>query len=77
MKRGNEMLYKAYWRNDIDRKRHHGFVKACDPENAFDIVTKNLQAGSYVVAIYKASENEITPQSLCINFENTTQYKLF
>ena len=71
------MLYKAYWRNNTDRKRHHGFVKACDPEKAFDIVTAKLQEGFSVVAIYKASESEITPQSLTINFENLTQYKLF
>ena len=71
------MLYQAYWRNNDDRLSHHGFVKADSHDEAYDIVTKNLQKGYYVTAVYEAHEHQITPQAIKNNFPNTTDYHLF
>jgi hypothetical protein len=71
------MIYIAYWRHNEERISHHGFVIANSRDEAYDIVMSKLQKGYQVTHIYNASENQITPQSLTINFPNTTDYHLF
>lgn len=71
------MIYIVYWRNKENRIAHHGYVKAKSHDDAYDITMANLQKGYEVTAVYAASENQITPQSITINFPNTTEYRLF
>lgn len=70
------MMYVVYWR-DENRKRYHGYVKAKNRDKAFDIANGMLSRNCNITAVYMASENAITPQSICLNFANTTDYTLF
>lgn len=72
-----EKIYQVYWRHKVNRDVHFGYVKAVSADAAFDIVTEKLREGYNVTAVYESSENAITPQSLTINFHNTTDYELF
>lgn len=69
-------IFLAYWK-DESRNTYHGFVKAENRYEAKKIVDNCLDKGWYVTAIYKADESCITPQSLTVNFLNTSEYKLF
>ena len=71
------MIYIAYWRNKADRIAHHGYDKANTHDEAYDLVQGKLQKGCRVEAVYEASESDITPQSITINFPNTTDYTRF
>jgi hypothetical protein len=68
-------IWQVYWRN-----RHggyysgFGYVKANTADEAYDITKAKLQKGCEVTAVYKASENWITPQSITLNFVNTSEY---
>lgn len=70
-------IYEVYWMNKETRERHHGYCKANSHDNAFDIVQSRLQPGYIVTHVYEASESRITPQSLTINFPNTSEYTTF
>lgn len=70
------MIYNVYWK-DENMNRHNGFCKARSRDEAYDITAKLLQKGCVITAVYEANENSITPQSLTINFANTTDYDLF
>ena len=72
------MIWQVYWRN---RQNGYysafGYVKAKTADEAYDITTAKLQKGCEVTAVYEASENMITPQSLTLNFTNAAEYTLF
>lgn len=71
-------LWQVYWR---DRRTGldpvHGYVRAESRDEAYDIAMSMLQEGYEVTAVYEATENQITPQSLTVNFVNDTDYDLF
>lgn len=66
-------IWNVFWR-DTTRRTHYGFIKARTRDEAYDFATKKLRPGTVVTAIYRASEGAITPQSICLNFANTTDY---
>ena len=70
-------IYQVYWRNKTTREVNHGYVKAESEKQAYDITMGKLQKGWSVSAVYPATENQITPQSLTLNFINATDYTLF
>lgn len=69
-------MYQIYWR-DAMKGTHTGFVKARSRDEAYDFAAKKLQKGCVITAVYKASANLITPRSICFNFSNPTDYRLF
>lgn len=69
-------IWQVYWR-DENRNTYCGYVKASGRNAAYDITQGMLRKGCRITAVYEASENWITPQSLTINFTNTTDYVLF
>ena len=68
-------IWQVYWR---DRRTGldpaHGYVKAESRDDAYDIAKSMLREGYEVTAVYEATENWITPQSLTMNFRNNTDY---
>ena len=69
-------IYQVTW--VFDRTRRWGFVKADSEEQAIEILvakTQDLTYGHKVVG--EVSENWISPQSICLNFENTATYQSF
>ena len=69
-------MYQVYWRNE-ERRRHWGYVRARTADEAYDFAAKKLRRGCTITAVYKASEHQITPRSICLNFDNPAEYKLF
>lgn len=67
-------IYQVYWMNKETRARHFGYCKADSHDEARNVVQEKLQPGCIVTHVYEASENWITPQSLTINFPNTSEY---
>lgn len=72
-------IWQAYWRDRGTGKRvpAPGYVRAESRDEAYDIVKSMLHEGYEVTAVYEASENWITPQSLTLNFPNESEYTLF
>lgn len=70
------MIYQVYWMNKETRERFNGFVEAPGTVSAYTIVAGKLQKGHVITAVYKSSENAVTPQSLCINFR-APEYTIF
>lgn len=71
-------IWQVYFRNrEISNNAVAGYVKANSREEAYEITQSKLRKGGEVTAVYEASENWITPQSLTINFRNTAEYTLF
>lgn len=70
-------IWQVYWRHKKTREVNHGYVKAENENQAYNITMGKLQRGWTVTAVYPATENMITPQSLTLNFINTTDYTLF
>ena len=68
-------VWKVYW-NYMNRS-HMGFVKARDAEQAMKEAVKALNCECVVNAIHEGKEHQITPQSLTLNFHNTTRYEMF
>lgn len=68
------MIFICYWRNKYSRQRCHGYIEAFDYNNAYDILRSVLSRDYEISAIYEASEHQITPQALCINFVNHSDY---
>jgi hypothetical protein len=75
------MIYRAYWKAKTAPAKATpiiGFVKAADPKDARRIMEENLDTTNYEVTdITEAAEHMITPQSITINFRNTSQYTAF
>lgn len=70
-------IYQVFWRDrKPPRQRKFGYVKAENRDAAFHIAKQYLNPSQEIVAVYR-SRTEITPQSLCINFPNDTDYTLF
>ena len=70
------MLFAASWISS-DNKTCRGFLKAKDMIDAHGILKTMLKPDCIVKTITEAYEHQITPQSLTINFANTTDYELF
>ena len=68
------MIFVCYWRNKYSRQRCHGYIEASDSNKAYDILRSKLSSDCEISAIYEAAEHQITPQSLCINFVNHSDY---
>ena len=58
-------------------KKSQGFVRADNIEEAWQIARERLKPDALILRVNPAHENMITPQSLTINFTNTTDYHLF
>lgn len=69
------MLYFVSWTYDGEARR--GFLKAKDETEARSILKTLLKPGCVIKRITEAFEHQITPQSLTLNFANTTDYTLF
>ena len=69
------MLFFASWTYHGEERR--GFLKAKNENDARNILKTTLTPGCIVKTITKAYEHQITPQSLTLNFANTTDYELF
>lgn len=69
------MLFFALW--TYNGKECRGFLKAKDENDARNILKTTLESGCVIESIVKAFEHQITPQSLTLNFANTTDYELF
>ena len=71
-------IWQVYWRNrQVGYYSGFCYVKANTADEAYDITKAKLQKGCEVTAVYEASENMITPQSITLNFSNTSEYTLF
>lgn len=74
------MIFMGWWK-DSKGDTHRGLVKADYADDAVMQLAYNLQEGCEVVNVmfFCESENDIriTPQMLCINFANTSDYQLF
>lgn len=73
------MIFMGWWK-DSKGDTHRGLVKAECADDAWDILRNSLQEGYTAVNIIFWGDNEnnnITPQTLCINFANTSEYQLF
>ena len=70
------MLFAASWTTS-NRQTCRGFLEAKDMTDAKGILKNMLRPGCVVETITKAYEHQITPQSLTLNFANTTDYELF
>lgn len=74
------MIYRAYWKMKTSPEYvpgHFGYVKACSESDARRIVQENLDSAYEVIEITEAAEHMITPQSITINFRNTSEYTIF
>lgn len=69
------MLFFVSWTYDGETRR--GFLKAKDETDARTILKTLLKPGCVIKRIVEAFEHQITPQSLTLNFANTTDYELF
>lgn len=71
-------IWQVCWRSRQNGYQSaFGYVKARSADEAYDITKAKLQKGFEVTAVYEATENMITPQSLTLNFANTAEYTLF
>lgn len=69
------MLFRVYWKyND---SLHNGFVRSSNSETATIIAKKKLNPECVVTDIFNASEHQITPQSVTLNFFNESKYEVF
>lgn len=69
------MIFMGWWK-DPEGKTHRGLVKAECADDAWDILRNSLQEG------YRAENimfwgNNITPDMVCVNFQNMSEYTLF
>jgi len=74
------MIYRAYWKKKTSPEYvagHCGYVKACSKSDARRIVEENLDSAYEVTEVIEAAEHMITPQSITINFRNTSEYSIF
>lgn len=74
------MIFMGWWETK-DGRTNKGLVKAEYADDAIMKLTSCLQEGCIVknVIYFCDEENDcmITPQMLCVNFPNTSQYTLF
>lgn len=72
------MIFRAYWKSKAAPDSaipHCGFVKAVDKVDARRIVEESLDTRNYEVTdVTEAAMHMVTPQSITINFQNTSQY---
>ena len=52
-------------------------MKACSESDARRITEENLDSAYEVTEVMEAAEHMITPQSITINFRNTSEYTIF
>lgn len=69
------MIWLVFWKNCGDSRR--GFVKAKTRKSAIMIAQRILRAECIITGCVQAYEHQITPQSITLNFENTSEYELF
>lgn len=68
-----EKIYIAYWKRD-EAEIFFGYLKAQSYLEAWRITQKNLRKGIRVTEVHEASEANITPSSITMNFENKSEY---
>ena len=68
-----EKTYIAHWKRD-ETELFFGYLKAQSYLEAWRIAQKNLQKGIRVTEVNEASEANITPSSITMNFENKSEY---
>lgn len=68
-----EKTYIAYWKRG-ETELFFGYLKAQSYLEAWRIAQKNLQKGIRVTEVNEASEANITPSSITMNFENKSEY---
>ena len=71
-------IYLVFWRGrKPPPQRKFGYVKAENRDAAFRVAKQYLNPSQELLSVYRSSVENITPQSLCINFPNDTDYTLF
>lgn len=66
------MLWMVFWK--VGKESFRGFVKANTRTGAIRIAERKLQKESIVTGCVETEVHKITPQSLTLNFENTSDY---
>ena len=70
------MIFKVYWENGKG-ERHMGFVNAQNRYKAQKITEDRLQEGYVVTGVYNGTLDQVTPQSITLNFPNKSEYTAF
>ncbi len=75
------MIFMGWWETK-DGRTHKGLVKADYADDAVMKLTSCLEEGCMVKNVIffcddDQIDNRVTPQMLCVNFENTARYALF
>lgn len=70
------MIWLVFWKNCYGQS-FRGFVKAKARRGAITIAQRKLQTDCIITGCVQAYEHQITPQSITLNFENTSEYELF
>lgn len=68
-----EKTFIAYWKGYRDELLF-GYLKAKSYLEAWRIAQENLKKGIKVTEVHEASEANITPSSITMNFENKSEY---
>ena len=68
-----ERTFIAYWKRD-SAELFFGYLRAQSYLEAWRIAQKNVQKGIRVTEVHEASEANITPSSITMNFENKSEY---
>jgi hypothetical protein len=67
------MLFKVFWKKS-DGGSEMGFIKANTRTGAVRMTEKMLRKGCVVTGCVEGFAHQITPQSLTLNFPNTSDY---
>ena len=74
------MIFLGWWKTK-DGRTHRGLVEADYADDAVMKLAYSLQEGCEVVNVVHFCDDEsdprITPQMLCVNFRNRSEYRLF
>ena len=70
------MIWLVFWKNCYGQS-FRGFVKARTRRGAITIAQRKLQTECIITGCVQGYEHQITPQSITLNFENTSEYELF
>ena len=69
------MIWRVFWK--YEGNSFAGFVKANTRNGAINAARYHLKRECIITGCVQAHEHQITPQSITLNFANTTDYELF
>ena len=72
-----KMIFKVFYQKANEKREHMAFVNAGNRYDAQRIAEGLLNKECIVTNVVYGAMHQITPQSLTLNFPNTSEYTLF